>query len=357
LAGPVQNAYHRPIVATQSLLLCRDPAVLGVLRPMLDELGLGPEVCSAPDNALDLLQSRKYNPVIVDCDQMDADGELLRSLRESVTNRDSIALGIISDEAAASDAFALGANLVIRKPVDAEEAGRILRTARALVTKMRRRFLRHVLHTLAYVHVDGLNDTPMLLDIGEGGLALQALDPLEERRAFSIRFSLPGDPEEYEAVAAAVWNDVSGRAGMRFLGLPVAARERLREWLAVHGAEGPADVSPDDVPAWDEDQVHLPVQLAPTAQAVGGAAVDVLIVAAAVGVFGLVSWAITAEVPPAPAGGSAALLLGCLCWLVYRYVFFAGLSMTPGGHVVVALADRVLIWLYNREQHRHRHPE
>jgi CheY-like chemotaxis protein len=357
LAGPVQSAYYRPIVATQSLLLCRDPAVLGVLRPMLDELGLGPEVCSAPDSARDLLQSRKFNPVIVDCDQMDADGELLRSLRESVTNRDSIALGIISDDAAVSDAFALGANLVIRKPVDAEEAGRILRTARALVTKMRRRFLRHVLHTLAYVHVDGLSDTPMLLDIGEGGIALQALDPLEERRAFSIRFSLPGDPEEYEAVAAAVWNDVSGRAGMRFLGLPVAARERLREWLAVHGAGGPADVSPDDVPAWDEDQVHLPVQLAPTAQAVCGAAADLLIVAAAVGVFGLVSWAITAEVPPAPAGGSAAMLLGCLCWLVYRYVFFGGLGMTPGGHVVAALADRVLVWLYNRRRYGYRYPE
>jgi CheY-like chemotaxis protein len=357
LAGPAQKTYYRRIVATQSLLLCRDPDVLGVLRPMLDELGLGPEVCSTPDNALDLLQSRKFNPVIVDCDQMDADGELLRGLRESPANRDSIALGIISDEAAASDAFALGANLVIRKPVDAEEAGRILRTARALVTKMRRRFLRHMLHTLAYVHVDGLNDTPMLLDISEGGIALQALDPLEERRAFSIRFSLPGDPEEFEAVAAAVWNDISGRAGMRFLGLPVAVRERLREWLAVHGAGGPADVSSDNDPAWDQDQVHLPLQLAPTAQAICGAAVDLLIVAAAVGVFGLVSWAITAQVPPAPAGGSAAMLLGCLCWLVYRYVFFRGPSITPGGHVVVALAGRVLVWLYNRQQHRDRYPE
>ena len=353
----MQNAYYRPIVATQSLLLCRDPDVLCVLRPMLDELGLGPEVCSTPDNALGLLKSRKYNPVIVDCDQMYADGELLRSLRESPANRDSIALGIISDDAAVSAAFALGANLVIRKPVDAEEAGRILRTARALVTKMRRRFLHHALHTMAYVHVDGLNDTPMLLDIGEGGIALQALDPLEERRAFSIRFSLPGDPEEYEAVAAAVWNDISGRAGMRFLGLPVASRERLKEWLAVHGAGGPADLSPDGDPAWDEVQVHLPLRLTPTAQRVCGSAVDVLIVAVAVGVFGLVSWAITADVPPAPVGGSAAMILGCLCWLVYRYGFFGGLSMTPGGHVVATTADRVLVWLYNRQQSRHRYPE
>jgi CheY-like chemotaxis protein len=353
----VQNAYYRPIVATQALLLCRDPDVLGVLRPMLDELGLGPEVCSAPDNALDLLRSRKYNPVIVDCDQMAAYGELLRSLRASVTNRDSIALGIISDDAAVSDAFALGANLVIRKPVDAEEADRILRTARALVAKMRRRFLRHVLYTLAYVHVKGLSDTPMLLDISEGGLALQALDPLEERRAFSIHFSLPGDPEEYEVIAAAVWNDIAGRAGMRFLGFPAAARERLREWLAVHGAGGPADVSPDDIPAWDEDHVQLPLQLTPTAEAVCGAAVDLLIVAAAVGVFGLVSWAITAEAPPAPVGGSAAILFGCLCWFVYRYMFFGGLSMTPGGHVVAVTADRVLVWLYNHRRYRSRYPE
>ena len=191
-------------MATQALLLCRDPNVVGVLRPMLDELGLGPEVCSVPDSAVGLLQNRKYNPVIVDCEQMDSDGELLRCLRESAANRDSIALGIISDGAEVSDAFALGANLVIRKPVDTEEAGRILRTARSLVKRMRRRFLCHVLHTLAYARVDGLRDAPMLLDVGEGGVALQALDALEERRAYSLRFSLPGDPEEYEAVVSAV---------------------------------------------------------------------------------------------------------------------------------------------------------
>jgi CheY-like chemotaxis protein len=344
-------------MATQSLLLCRDPDVVGVLRPMLDELGLGPEVCAVNASALDLLLTRKYNPVIVDCDQMDADGELLRSLRESPANRDSIALGIIGDGAEVSDAFALGANLVIRKPVDTAEAGRILRTARSLVTRMRRRFLRHVLHTLAYVNVDGLRDTSMLLDIGEGGLAIQALDALEERRAFSIRFFLPGDPEEFEAVAAAVWNDSSGRVGMRFMGMPAASRGRLKNWLAVHGATGPADIAPEDLPAWAEERVQFPLQLAPAAHAVCGAAVDLLIVTSAVAVFGLVSWAITAEVPPAGVGGYAAMLLGCVCWLLYRYVFFGGLSMTPGGHVAAALADRVLVWMYNRQRSRFPYPE
>ena len=31
--------------------------------------------------------------------------------------------------------------------------------------------------------------------------------------------------------------------------------------------------------------------------------------------------------------------------------------MTPGGHVVAAIADRVLVWLYNRQRYRHRYPE
>ncbi len=344
-------------MATQSLLLCRDPDVVEVLCPMLDELGLGAQVCSARDSAVDLLQQRKYNPVIVDCDQMDTTGELLRTVRESEANRDSIALGIIANDDGISNAFACGANLVIRKPVDSEEAGRILRTARALVTRMRRRFLRHVLHTLTYVRIDGVHDTPMLLDIGEGGMAIQTLDALEEHRAFALRFVLPGDPEEFEAVAAAVWNDASGRVGLRFLGMPAAARRRLKDWLEVHGAGGPAEVAADELPDWPEERVQFPMQLAPATHAACSALVDLLIVSAAVGVFGLISWAITGEVPPGPGGGYAALFLGCVCWLLYRYLFFGGLSMTPGGHVAAAIADRVLVWRYNRERRHFYYPE
>ena len=328
-----------------------------MLRPMLDELGLGAEICTAADSALELLRRRKYNPVIVDCDQMDREGDLLRTLRESPANHDSLALGIIGDGAAVGAAFALGANLVIHKPVNAEEAGRILRTARALVTRMHRRFLRLVLHTLAYVQVDGMPDNPMLLDIGEVGLAIQALDALEERRAYSIHFSLPGDPEEFKAIAVAVWNDASGRVGLRFIGLRATAQLRLQQWLEQRGASGPADVPPSELPEWAEERVHFPLKLAPATHAASGVLVDLAIVGAAVAMFGLVSWMITGRTPPAPASWSAVLLLGCGCWTLYRYVFFGGLSMTPGERVSAALADRGLAWMYNRRQQKLFYPD
>ncbi len=336
-------------MATQSLLLSRDPGIVGVLCPMLNELGLDAEVCAAPAEAISLLGTRRFNPVIVDCSQRESGGYLLRTLRKSPETRDCIALGIVEQDAHLRDAFELGANLVLHKPLEAEETGRILRTARSLVTRMRRRFLRHVLHTLSYVRVDGVHDTPMLLDVSEGGLAIQALDPLEERRAFAIQFLLPDDPEPYEAVASAVWNDASGRAGLRFLGMPAAARERLRGWLSRRGADGPADVDPEDVPNWPEERVHFPVQLAPLMHFALSFIMDLMIVAAAVGLFGAISWVVTGEVAPGGAGITGGLLLGCVCWLLYRYVFFRSVSMTPGGHIVCAIADRVLAWMYNRK--------
>jgi CheY-like chemotaxis protein len=335
-------------MATQSLLLCRDPDVLGVLRSALAGAGLGAEVCDGPESALALLQEGVFNPVIVDCDQLDAGGEVLRWLRQSQTHRDAIALGIVGDDSQVRGIYDSGANFVLRKPLSLEEANRTLRTARSLVKRMRRRFLRCVVHTLAYARLDGVRDEPMILDIGEGGLAIQCLEPLELRRAFALRFHLPGEREEFEAVAAVAWSDASGRSGLRFLGMPPAARERLGAWLERSGATGPAEVplSPEEA----SDRVRLPLQLSPLAHAIGGALVDIGVIACAVAAFALVTWIIADELPLRGALWSALLLLGCGCWLVYRYLFFGAVAMTPGGHIAAALADRCLAWSYNRRQ-------
>jgi CheY-like chemotaxis protein len=341
------------IMATQSLLLSRDPDVLGVLRPVLEELGIGGEVCMAQDSALSMIASRKFNPVIVDCAQMEAGGELLRKLRQSIANRDSLALGIVVGETQASDAFAFGANLVLRKPLSSEETSRILRTACSLVSHMRRRFMRHVLHTLAYVHVDGILDTPMLLDVSEGGISVQALDPMEERRSFAIRFSLPDEALPFESIASPVWNDSSGRVGLRFLGMALPARQRLHGWLEAHGVSGSGDLhlagpalapTPDFTP----DRVQFPLQLAPAAFTALTIAFDMVLVAVSVVLFGIISSLVIGDLPSANVAKHGGLLLGCVCWVLYRYVFFGALSVTPGSRIATALSDRFMIWLHSR---------
>jgi CheY-like chemotaxis protein len=337
-----------PGMTTQSLLLCNDPAAIGVLRDTLNELGIDAEVCELREAALDVLDRRRFDPIIIDCDTIDSDGSVMRKMRESDTNRDSIALGIIRDDTQVRDVYSSGANFVLRKPVSYEEAGRVLRTARSLITRMRRHFLRCVVDTLAYARIDGIDDRPMLLDISEGGLAVQALEPLEPRRAFAVHFNLPGESEEFEAVAAAAWSDPSGRCGLRFLGMPPVQRERLKLWLERNGASGPGEAPIDiSLPAGGP-RVHLPVQVSPFFHHAMTAVFDLAIVGSAVAVFVAIAYAFVGAAAPADKTTSAMLLLLCVAWLLYRYVFFGTVVMTPGGHAAASACDRVLAWHYNK---------
>ena len=335
------------VMATQSLVLCNDPDVIGVLRTTLNELGIDAEVCDARETALDVLDRRRFDPIIIDCDKMDADGAVMRKVRESGTNHDAIALGIIRDDSQVREVYSSGANFVLRKPVSYEEAGRILRTARSLVNRMRRHFLRCVVDTLAYARIDGVDDCPMLLDISEGGMAIQALEPLEPRRAFAVHFTLPGEEEEFEAVAAGAWSDPSGRCGLRFLGMPPVQRERLKAWLERNGASGPGE-APIDISMPSGPSVHLPVQVSPILHDAIATLLDLGIVGTAVAVFAAIAYVKAGAAPPPDTSAAATGLLLCLAWLVYRYGFFGSVVMTPGGHAAARACDRVLAWHYNR---------
>ena len=325
-------------MAAQSLVLCRDPEVLEVLRPLLERFGLSAEVCSAREQAQSLLVTRKYNPVIVDCEQRDDASQILRSLRASDSSHDTIALGLIGGGAHVKDAFSMGANLVLRKPICLDEAERILRTASSLVSRMRRRFLRHVIHTLAYAHLEGVDDVLMLLDVGEGGFALQALEPLEERHSYSVRFTLPYSEVEFHAVASVAWTDSSGRAGLRFLGMAPELRDALHNWLSGHGPAGPVE-APNTVP-----EVHFPLQISPFAERALATLLDVAIVVAAVLLFGLIAMVFVQSFPPADWTGAAALFMGCGCWMMYRHAFFGSVSRTPGARLARSLAEHYLAW-------------
>lgn len=335
------------LMGTQSLLLCNDAEAIGVLRHTLTQLGIDAEVCEARETALDVLDRRRFDPIIIDCDTIDADLAVMRKVRSSDANNDAIALGLIRDDSQLHDVYSNGANFVIRKPLNYEEAGLILRAARSLVNRMRRHFMRYALETLAYARLDGVNDLPMLLDIGEGGMAIQALEPLEPRRAFAVHFRLPGEPEEFEAVAATAWSDPSGRCGLRFLGMPPVQRERLKAWLEGNGASGPGD-KPVDISVPTGPRVHFPVQVSPILHQVLSVLIDLSVVGAAVAVFVAITYGLAEAAPPPEKSAATIGLLLCLAWLMYRYVFFGAVAMTPGGHAAASLCDRVLAWNYNR---------
>ncbi len=98
----------------------------------------------------------------------------------------------------------------------------------------RRRHPRQIVDPDMYYVDLAPNNGGWLSDISEGGLALRPLFLVVSGQAVRLEFRLPGTPNRIEVNCQITWTDKFGRkAGVRFLGLPEASHQRLREWLSV----------------------------------------------------------------------------------------------------------------------------
>jgi PilZ domain len=97
----------------------------------------------------------------------------------------------------------------------------------------RRRYSRQTVHRGVYVDLFP-NTGGWLSNISEGGLALHLFFPVASDQAVHLGFQLPGTRHRIEANCEIAWIDKFGRkAGLRFLDLPEASCQQIREWLSV----------------------------------------------------------------------------------------------------------------------------
>jgi PilZ domain len=73
----------------------------------------------------------------------------------------------------------------------------------------------------------------LLLNLGAGGMAIQARERLEPGCLFSVAFSLPESESEVQSLGKVVWSDASGRAGLKFVAGAHLDRNRLQRWISV----------------------------------------------------------------------------------------------------------------------------
>jgi CheY-like chemotaxis protein len=130
-------------MALQSLLLSRDDAVIRVLRRVLSDMEIDVEVCTGPEKAAEELARRKWDAVIIDCDDVHGALDVLRSVRQTPSNKTSTAFAIINGVTSVRSAFELGANLALEKPITADRAKHSFRAVHGMMLQERRRYFRH----------------------------------------------------------------------------------------------------------------------------------------------------------------------------------------------------------------------
>ena len=119
----------------QALLFCPDEKTARTVTQVLSELDFSVIPCTEPFGAVKKLMSEHFDAVVVDCDNEQNATLLFKSARNSPNNHSSLAVAVVEGQAGVAKAFRIGANLVLTKPVNVEQAKGTLRVARGLLRK------------------------------------------------------------------------------------------------------------------------------------------------------------------------------------------------------------------------------
>jgi TonB family protein len=81
------------------------------------------------------LMAEHFDAVVVDCDNEQNATLLFKSARNTTGNQSSLAVAVVEGQAGVAKAFRIGANLVLTKPINVDQAKGTLRVARGLLRK------------------------------------------------------------------------------------------------------------------------------------------------------------------------------------------------------------------------------
>jgi len=196
----------------------------------MNEFGMDMHSCHEHEKALTHLKREKFDTVIIDCDEDPNGLELLTNLRQNPAHQKTVAVGITSNVYEMQQLFDSGATFVLSKPLPLEDARRILRISKGVITRVVRRFLRLEVGNMATATL-GDDQESIILNISQRGLAVQAPRPLKRGQMIYVTFLLPNTFNLVEGMAEVMWCDILGRCGLEFRALAPEMQEQMSRWV------------------------------------------------------------------------------------------------------------------------------
>lgn len=322
-------------MATQSLVVSSDPEFLLALQPLLNEMGMGVEFCANGNGAFRSIRDRKFDTVIVDCDADDSGLDLLSTLRREQANQKTVAVGITSDYGSMKNVFDSGATFVLSKPLPIEDARRILRISKGVLTRAVRRFLRLPVENLATVTL-GDHVEAIILNVSQGGLAIHAPQDLIPGQMIYTSFLLPDTFDLIETMAQVMWAEPGGRAGVEFRSLTDESQKMVYKWIrdraraqnviVEDGEDFLEDLGSEELAA----TIRAEQKIKALALTAFSAMVDIGIVAFGALLFMAIGFLVDDKPMFARQQVIIGLSVGIAFWLLYRCLFHFFNVATPG---------------------------
>ena len=201
-----------------ALLLSRDPEAQRMISSVLGKVGIYAETCPGPAPGLRALKAKKYEGVIVDCDDLDCGIDLLAMLRDEKFTKTTIVFALVNGTTSMHDAFGLGANFVLEKPLVNDRVLRCFRAAQGLMVGERRRYFRYEVEFPVYLDFPKVitNATATVRDISLGGVQVQSSLALLPEMEGTFRLTLPEVQAPVSGTCQVVWK-AGDSVGLRFV--------------------------------------------------------------------------------------------------------------------------------------------
>ncbi len=215
-----------------ALVVSNDAATIKQLAASMQQLAMSPEVRFEVPTALDLLNQRKFEAVVVDLQLGDHAKAILEKIRLSPSNRTAVLFTISDSDAETAVAFKAGTNFVLRRPLSRASIDRSLKVAYGLIVRERRRYFRCPVEMPAEISGPGIPPVHgKTLNISEGGVAINTSLSLKPGVQVKVQFTLPNGEIHVEAEATVCWSK-EGYLGFQFTSLSPQLTSELQEWLS-----------------------------------------------------------------------------------------------------------------------------
>jgi DNA-binding NarL/FixJ family response regulator len=221
-------------MALTSLVVCADAKAVQVLTRALHDQSIDVDHSGDLHSAVDRLNGKPYELVLVDCEKEDAAIQLIISIREKF-KKDLLIIAIVEATNDVREIFARGASFALYKPVSAERVASTLRAARGVMPNERRKKPRLSTDTTATIsYADVENAQANLINLSEEGVAIRSARVFSPKCKVYFQFSLPEQNSMVKLSGEVVWQDALGRVGLRFSRVPQASKALLDGWLREH---------------------------------------------------------------------------------------------------------------------------
>jgi CheY-like chemotaxis protein len=218
------------------ILLVDDEAdVCRMVKAMVEPLGVEVRTCSDSREAALLVETEKFDGIMLDVAMPNLDGfALTRKIRATPPNQQAPIIMItgLDDVDTMRRAFQAGATFFIGKPFSREKIYAIFRTARGAMLAERRRSARLPYRTAVTCAREGERFSATSINIGEGGMGLESSGTAVVDDVLALEFSMPDAEQPIKVTGKIRVKEASGRTSVEFIDPSEVGRDVIRDYVS-----------------------------------------------------------------------------------------------------------------------------